>query len=87
MKPEPQTARIQGDHRLGLPAGTIPWAVHLVAMREYNRHHSQTPERLAGRGGFDWVELIACLRGDYSAEGCRQAHDDLRAALDSTTES
>lgn len=70
-------APVQGDRPEDLPAGQVPWAIHALAAREYNRHHNQSAERLAERQGFSWVELIACLRGDYTEAGCRKVAEDL----------
>jgi len=65
----------------------IPWAVHALAAEEYNKHYDQSAERLAERGGFDWAEVIACLRGDYTHEGCTQARKDLVRILGFVKES
>lgn len=47
----------------GSVAGSISWAEHELAWREYARQcgHSQSAERLAERGGFDWWELLLFL--------------------------
>lgn len=61
-----------------LPAGQVPESVARLAYEIYAiRHGNQSFERLHERGGFDWAELIGCLRGDYM-KGSQQAADDLR---------
>ena len=62
-------APVQGEPKLKLPAGRIPWAVHELAWRAYAAAvpASQSAERMAERGGFGWAEIIACIRGDYNA--------------------
>lgn len=39
--------------------GTIAWAEHEEAWRDYNRrYHGQSAERIAERGGFGYGELV-----------------------------
>lgn len=76
-------APVQGNYTLRLPGGSIPWPIYLLAMEEYNKNHSQTPQRLAERGGFDWAELIACLRGNYSATESININKDLQRIIKS----
>lgn len=39
--------------------GTVAWAEHLLAWSDYTlRHPGQSAERIAERGGFDYLELI-----------------------------
>jgi len=72
-----KTAPVQESAGHMIPGGQIPWAVHLLAAKEYNRHHNQSAEQLADRGGFSWSELIACLRGEYTPSGCDKASKEL----------
>ena len=62
-------APVQADRRLGLPAGRVPWAVHELAYRAYRASQPglRTVENIAEHGGFSWVELLGCIRGDYDA--------------------
>lgn len=75
-------APIQASCGRKIPAGEVPWEVHALAAKEYNRHHNQSAESLSDRGGFSWDELIACLRGDYTGEGCAQARRDLEGVME-----
>jgi len=47
----------------GSVSGSITWAEHEEAWREYANQFgsSQSAERLAERGGFDWHELLLLL--------------------------
>ncbi len=72
--------RVQGER--GIPPGSVPAQVFLLAYAEYAKHHRQSAERLAERGGFSWSELVACLRGDYSPIGCQKASLDLESGKD-----
>lgn len=82
MSDDRRMAPVQGDqfHGVKLPAGEVPWAVHLMAWNEYARqgHGSQSAERLAERNGFSWGELIGFLRGQsvYS-NGADETFDEL----------
>jgi len=69
-----------GNQYERLRPGVIPWQVHALAAREYNRRYEQSAEMLASRGGFSWSELIALFRGDYSTEGVSRAAKELREA-------
>lgn len=61
-----------------LPAGQVPESVARLAYETYAVNHgNQSFERLHERGGFDWAELIGCLRGSY-IPGSQTAADDLR---------
>ena len=66
---EERRAPVQGDEGWHLPAhrqapgtmrpGTIAWAEHEEAWRDYNRrYHGQSAERIAERGGFGYGELV-----------------------------
>lgn len=57
--------------------GTIPWAIHALAAEAYNQRHEQSAERTAERGGFDWVELVAYLRGETTSEDFVRIENDL----------
>lgn len=75
-------APIQGEQELGIPPSEIPYIIYRLAYKEYARHHSQTWQRLAERGGLGWVELVACLRGEYTSEGIEKARKDLEQVVD-----
>lgn len=70
-------APVQGED--GIPGGTIPWAVHELVWKEYNRVHPnlQSASRIAERSGFSWSEVIAGLRGDMSTKGLLAASREL----------
>lgn len=58
-----RVAPVQATRRLGKPPGTIAWAEHEEAWREYSRRYgrSQSAERITERGGFDYAELVEFL--------------------------
>lgn len=70
---------IRPVQRGGIPAGKIPWPIHVLAWRTYHATfgNDQTAERIAERGGFSWVELLAGIRGDMSPEGMRRVTEEL----------
>ena len=74
---------VQGEHNPDIPYGTVPEAIARLAYAEYARrgHGDQTFERLHKRGGFGWFELVACLRGEYTNEGCSRARKDIETEL------
>lgn len=60
-----------------VPAGTIPWSVHLAAWNGYAAagHGSQSAERINERGGFGYREVQCCLAGHYNRCGsCGEEH-------------
>lgn len=75
------TAPVQASGKV--IAGSVPWAVHELAMVEYHRRHGfgQSTEMMAQRAGLSWAELIACLRSEYTSEGVDRAVNDLAAAV------
>lgn len=67
---------IQGETgRTAYPACTVPEWLAKLAYNEYARHHTQSFERIAERGGFGRAELVALIRGD--TEGIQKAKEDL----------
>jgi hypothetical protein len=62
-----------------IEGGSIPWEVHSLAAEEYERRypHLQSAEQLSLRGGFDWCELVAALRGELTPSGLSRATTDL----------
>jgi len=55
---------IQAEHgRLSesFPKTMIPWWVAEEAHKEYAKHHDQSLETIAQRGGFGWLELVLLL--------------------------
>lgn len=84
-----RTAPVQGEPHLGIPGGRIPWAIHLLAVKDYNKFYNQTAEELAARGGLSWCELIAHLRGacgnnDHIPhnQAFNTAYEELRAIME-----
>ncbi len=71
---------IQADHldRTEFPACSIPNWLATLAHREYTRRgHNQSAQDIARRGGFGRAELVALIRGEYTAEGLGKAQTDL----------
>ncbi len=66
------------------PRGYIPESVARLAYRDYGRRYGQSFEMLHQRGGFEWGEIVAGLRGDQSPDGCKQAGLDLLAESEAT---
>lgn len=64
----------------GRPECSVPLWLAKLAHREYARHHDQSFDRIAERGGFGRGELVACIRGDYSHGGVIRAISDLGEA-------
>lgn len=68
LKTPPTLAPVLGCSLL--PAGHIPWELHVLAWEQYHKHFpSQSAERIAERGGFSWTELIALLQHRDFFEG------------------
>ncbi|KKN29699.1 hypothetical protein LCGC14_0841460 [marine sediment metagenome] len=91
MRTEDRTAPIQPSDRgrVRIPGGRIPWALHELAWRAYAAagHGDQSAERIAERHGFDWVELVALLRGEYlKEEGIKRAGAELFEGIEGADE-
>jgi len=84
-KPVPsaeRTAPVQANRGVPFPT-RIPWVMHERAWSQYAKagHGSQSAERLAERGGFGVMELVACLtpgRG-YNCDYATITPDEIRA--------
>ncbi len=61
--PPPRAGTLRNATDPGAVPGTISWAEHEEAYREYARRYgtSQSAERLAERAGFGWFELCEFL--------------------------
>lgn len=49
------------DGREAKRRGSVTWAEHLEAAKDYNLRHSQSAEQLAERGGFGYWEMTKHL--------------------------
>ena len=48
---------------IGTDGCSVPWALVEPYREQATRNHGQTLERLAERGGLDWMELFALASG------------------------
>lgn len=60
-----QAWHVTGEKLVRVPAGRIPWDVHVQAWTEYSRRfgQEQSAETIASRGGFGYREVQTFLAG------------------------
>ena len=77
-----EMGKVQGERHYFAP-GEAPMPLIRLAYAEYaKRHGSQSLETLQRRGGFGWIEIIACLRGEYNAKGMARVAEELREIIE-----
>lgn len=76
----PDTAPVQQEGNL--PAGVVPWRVHLRAWLGYSSRDEQNARTVARRGGWSWSELCCQFAKSLDAASLRAFglahHEDVK---------